>query len=83
MTKFKNPKLHDFSLQAGGSHYPSVNTAQQEQMSELIIDACIRAITHADVRHMVRTTWEEDFAGAVKQACIKSVREALLEINNG
>lgn len=35
-----NPILHDFSLQAGGSHYPAINPKMQEAFAKLIIDKC-------------------------------------------
>jgi hypothetical protein len=35
-----NQILHDFSLQAGGSHYPTINPKMQEAFARLIIDKC-------------------------------------------
>ena len=35
-----HPILHNFSLQAGGSHYPTVNPAMQEAFAKMIIEKC-------------------------------------------
>jgi len=35
-----NPILKNFSLQAGGSHYPTVNTQMQEAFAKMIIETC-------------------------------------------
>lgn len=35
-----HPTLHNFSLQAGGSHYPGVNTKMQEAFARMIIEKC-------------------------------------------
>lgn len=35
-----HPILHNFSLQAGGSHYPTINPAMQEAFAEMIIERC-------------------------------------------
>ena len=35
-----NPILHNFSLQAGGSHYPTVNPQMQEAFAKMIIEKC-------------------------------------------
>lgn len=36
------PILHNFSLQAGGSHYPGINTQMQEAFANMIIAECVR-----------------------------------------
>lgn len=36
------PILHNFSLQAGGSHYPEINPAMQEAFANMIIAECIK-----------------------------------------
>ena len=35
-----HPTLHNFSLQAGGSHYPTINPAMQEAFANMIIEKC-------------------------------------------
>ena len=35
-----HPILHNFSLQAGGSHYPSINPKMQQAFAEMIINKC-------------------------------------------
>ena len=35
-----NPILKNFSLQAGGAHYPDVNPQMQEAFAKLIIETC-------------------------------------------
>jgi hypothetical protein len=34
------PILHNFSLQAGGSHYPTINPKMQEEFAKMIIEKC-------------------------------------------
>ena len=36
-TRMKNKVFEEMSLQAGGSHYPIINPALQEQFGELIL----------------------------------------------
>lgn len=35
-----HPILHNFSLQAGGSHYPTINPQMQEAFARMIIEKC-------------------------------------------
>ena len=35
-----NPVLKNFSLQAGGSHYPTINPKMQEEFAKMIIEKC-------------------------------------------
>lgn len=37
-----HPTLHNFSLQAGGSHYPTVNPKLQEAFANMIVNECIK-----------------------------------------
>jgi hypothetical protein len=37
-----HPTLHNFSLQAGGSHYPTINPQMQEAFANMIVNECIR-----------------------------------------
>lgn len=36
-----NEKLKQFSLEAGGSHYPTINPQLQQRFGELILQECI------------------------------------------
>lgn len=36
--------LREFQLQAGGSHYPSINPEMQARFAELIVKECCRAL---------------------------------------
>lgn len=35
------PILHNFSLQAGGAHYPSINPKMQEAFANMIVEECM------------------------------------------
>ena len=35
-----NPKIYEIALQAGGSHYPEVNSLQLNKFAELLIRQC-------------------------------------------
>ncbi len=39
-----NTMIEKFALEAGGSHYPRVNTMQLERFYELVVDECARAV---------------------------------------
>jgi hypothetical protein len=39
-----NTMIEKFALEAGGSHYPRVNTMQLEKFYELVVDECARAV---------------------------------------
>jgi len=36
-----NEKIKELALQAGGSHYPDVNTKQLEKFAELLVLECV------------------------------------------
>jgi hypothetical protein len=36
--------LTELQLQAGGSHYPSINPAMQEAFARLIVEECIKVV---------------------------------------
>jgi hypothetical protein len=67
--------LKEFQLQAGGSHYPLINPNMQEAFARLIVKECIRAVDSADLRTIVKTTFDnsqaEGVKGFVKQAIAK------------
>ena len=35
-----NQRIKELALQAGGSHYPEVNSAQMEQFAQLLVQEC-------------------------------------------
>lgn len=39
-----NERFQKLSLEAGGSHYPSINPELQQRFGELIVQECIREI---------------------------------------
>jgi hypothetical protein len=47
-----NNKVTDLALQAGGSHYPTVNRAQLESYTKLVIDECINALQKGNKQHV-------------------------------
>ena len=40
-----NEKIKELALQAGGSHYPDVNTTQLVKFAELIVRECADTVT--------------------------------------
>ena len=52
-----HPTLHNFSLQAGGSHYPNINPKMQEAFARMIIEKCAEL---ADQAHS--TPWTVEFS---------------------
>ena len=46
------PILHNFSLQAGGSHYPTVNPKLQEAFANMIIAECINLAEQEEDRYL-------------------------------
>ena len=51
-------KVTELALEAGGSHYPSVNRTQLEHYTRLVIKDCINAIETVNSPH-VRTTFDK------------------------
>lgn len=43
-----HPVLHNFSLHAGGSHYPTINPKLQEAFANMIIEKCAQLAEEAD-----------------------------------
>lgn len=39
-----NTMMREFALEAGGSHYPNVNTMQLERFYELVVRECARVV---------------------------------------
>ena len=47
-----HPTLHNFSLQAGGSHYPSINPKMQQAFGNMIVEECIRLAEQEEDRFL-------------------------------
>ena len=41
-----NPKIYEIALQAGGSYYPEVNSAQLNTFAQLLIKECMHVAVH-------------------------------------
>ena len=57
-----NKIIKELALEAGGSHYPEVNSKQLEYFSELLIKECINVIMNNSDRYR-----KEYFAGLLKE----------------
>ena len=66
--------LKEFQLQAGGCHYPSINSQMQESFARQIVDECINAIRNAKLRG-VYTTHDLDRAMTNIDDCVKAIEE--------
>ena len=51
-------KVTKLALEAGGSHYPSVNRMQLEHYTRLVIEDCINAVETVNSPH-VRTSFDK------------------------
>lgn len=58
--------LTKFQLQAGGSHYPSINPDMQEAFARMIVAECLDAIDSTDLRSMVKTTFDNSQAEGLR-----------------
>ncbi len=68
-----NKKLKELSLQAGGSHYPGINTAMQEKFAELIINECIEAVKNTKPHAL--TTYDRDIVQSTIDRCVDSIQK--------
>lgn len=69
-----NKLLKELSLQAGGSHYPSINTHAQEAFAKLVVAECIKAVQRTD-RKLAGTTYDSSLVEGTIQLSIKSIKE--------
>lgn len=69
-----NKLLKELSLQAGGSHYPTINTNMQEAFAKLIIAECVKAVQRSD-RDIARTSYDHSVVEGTIQRCVKSINE--------
>lgn len=68
----KKEALKEFQLQAGGSHYPTVNPDQQALFARLLVEECIGIIKEAP-RGIALTTFQDSIVEAIQERCLKSI----------
>jgi hypothetical protein len=66
--------LKKLQIQAGGSHYPSINPEMQLSFARQIVDECIDAVRNTDTRHAY-TTFDKSLIDATIERSIMSIRE--------
>lgn len=58
-----NERIKEIALQAGGSHYPNVNSMQLEKFAELIIRECANITDE----HESLNTWTKKYSTLIKE----------------
>ena len=58
-----NERIKEIALQAGGSHYPNVNSMQLEKFAELIISECANITDE----HEPLNTWTKKYSTLIKE----------------
>jgi hypothetical protein len=66
--------LKNLQLQAGGSHYPSINPDMQLTFARLVVNECIEAVRKTDTTHAY-TTFDKSLIDATIERSIKSIKE--------
>lgn len=66
--------IKKFQLQAGGSHYPSINPDMQMAFARQIVEECIDAVRNTDIRHAY-TTFDKGLIEATVAKSVKSIKE--------
>ena len=54
-----NKQIKELALQAGGSHYPDVNSGQLEKFAELLINECCKIMIDLEVKYPANLTVRE------------------------
>jgi hypothetical protein len=64
-----NKRIRELALQAGGSHYPGVNSMQLEKFAELIVKECIGVVEGGSFLHDQAPTaiFAKECSGAIKR----------------
>ncbi len=70
----KKETLKEYQLQAGGSHYPSINPQMQETFARLIVEECVKQIKEKP-RGIALTTFQDGIVKGVQERCIKGICE--------
>jgi hypothetical protein len=51
-----NKQIKELALQAGGSHYPDVNSQQLEKFAELLINECCKIMIDLETKYPANLT---------------------------
>jgi hypothetical protein len=54
-----NKQIKELALQAGGSHYPTVNSRQLEKFAELLINECCKIMIDLETKYPANLTVRE------------------------
>ena len=54
-----NKQIQELALQAGGSHYPDVNSRQLEKFAELLINECCKIMIDLEIKYPANLTVHE------------------------
>jgi hypothetical protein len=54
-----NKQIRELALQAGGSHYPDVNSQQLEKFAELLINECCKIMIDLETKYPANLTVKE------------------------
>jgi hypothetical protein len=54
-----NKQIRELALQAGGSHYPDVNSRQLEKFAELLINECCKIMIDLEIKYPANLTVKE------------------------
>jgi hypothetical protein len=54
-----NKQIKELALQAGGSHYPTVNSRQLEKFAELLINECCKIMIELEAKYPANLTVQE------------------------
>ena len=66
--------LKKLQIQAGGSHYPSINPEMQLSFARQLVEECIDAVRNTDTRHAY-TTYDKALIDATIERSIRSIKE--------
>jgi hypothetical protein len=54
-----NKQIQELALQAGGSHYHTVNSRQLEKFAELLINECCKMMIDLEIKYPANLTVHE------------------------
>lgn len=66
--------LEEFQLQAGGSHYPSINSDMQAAFARLLIEECI-AVVENTPKHCAYTTYDLDMVKCTIDKSVEAIKK--------
>ena len=72
-----NTMMKKFALEAGGSHYPSVNTQQLERFYQLVVQECAQLVTTHMDPGLVLEHFGIDHERTDKRACTTSRNDSI------